>query len=332
MVDERVMGSIREAGAVDQQRIHEIAVAGWRPIYARFRLIVGERMWQDLWGNWEESWFANAPEQYPGRAIVTEVDGQVVGFATWWFSSEQLAEVGGNAVDPQFQGRGIGAAQIQWVIDFFRRQGYPYAKVHTGLDPAHGPARAAYRKAGLRLGVTNSQYYNYLDEVARLPLARELEFRWAEPGDEARVRQLVQGVWGSGYEPLRRTLGDGLFAAAFAAAVSQRQEEVIGTVAGAPERLRLAIKDGQMIGLALLDDDREKGLGMIKAIFVDPGFRKQGMGGAVCMDAFAVFRQHGWRYAQLAAGLGEVNERLRRLCWNVGLYRELPSIDYYLCL
>ena len=82
MVDERVMGRIRAAGAADRQRIHEIAVAGWRPIYARFRMIVGERMWQDLWGDWEESWFADAPAQYPERAIVTEVDGQVGGFAT----------------------------------------------------------------------------------------------------------------------------------------------------------------------------------------------------------------------------------------------------------
>jgi hypothetical protein len=47
------------------------------------------------------------------------------------------------------------------------------------------------------------------------------------------------------------------------------------------------------------------------------------------VDAFDVFRQQGLRYVRLTAGLGEVNERTRQMCWNAGLYRELPSIDYY---
>ena len=38
------------------------------------------------------------------------------------------------------------------------------------MDPAHGPARAEYRNAGLRRTVANSWYLNYLDEVARIPM------------------------------------------------------------------------------------------------------------------------------------------------------------------
>ena len=101
MVNDRTLGTIREISDKDLPRVHEIAVAGWQPIYARFRLIVGAEMWQDLWGNWEEGWFTHSP-----KGIVTEVDGKVVGFATWWYPKDHLAEVGGNAADPQFQGQG----------------------------------------------------------------------------------------------------------------------------------------------------------------------------------------------------------------------------------
>jgi len=152
--------NIRDIAPADLPRIHEIAVAGWRPIFTRYRRIVGDEMWQDLWGGWEKGWVAHTPETWNGRGIVTERDGQVTGFATWWFPDGGIAEVGGNAVDPAFQGCGIGSSQIRWVLDMFRREGHRYARVHTGLDPAHGPARAEYRNAGLRLGVTNSEYYN----------------------------------------------------------------------------------------------------------------------------------------------------------------------------
>ena len=117
-------GSIREATVDDLARIHEIAVAGWRPIYERFRMIVGDGMWNDLWPDWEERWFAFTPDTWNGGGIVTECDGEVVGFATWLYAHEGLAEVGGNAVDPEFQGRGIGSAQMRWVVDMFRENGY----------------------------------------------------------------------------------------------------------------------------------------------------------------------------------------------------------------
>ena len=327
-MSDQAPGIIREINAKDLPRVHEIAVAGWRPIYARYRMIVGETMWQDLWGNWEEGWFAHSPETWKGKGVVTEMDGEVAGFATWWFPGDDFPEVGGNAVDPAFQGQGIGSAQIEWVIGMFRREGYKYAKVRTGLDPAHGPARAEYRNAGLRLGVTNSEYYNYLDEVACVPIRDALSFRWAEPGDAEMIRQLTRCSWTGVYEPVRKTLGDALFTVAFGDAIEQRVEELTRIVSDIPNRLRIATKGGQAIGFAAVDEDGAKKLGIIETVAIDPGFRDQGVGCALCMDAFALFRERDLRYARLTARSGEMNERVRRMCWNVGLYRELPSIDY----
>lgn len=327
MTDARNPGIIRPIRDDDQPRVHQIAVAGWQPVFARYRLIAGERMWRDLWGGWEEGWFAHST-----KGIATEVDGEVVGFATWWYPSEHLPEVGGNAVDPRFQGRGIGTAQIRWVIEMFRREGHQYAKVLTGLDPAHGPARAEYRNAGLRLGVTSSRYYNYLDEVARIPLPQALRFRWAEPDDTEEIGQLARRGWQDLYAPVCQTLGDGLFTAAFGDAIQQKVEKLAEIVSTTSDRLRVATQAEQVIGFAVLDVDEEKKLGTIETLSVHPESRNRGMGAAMCMDAFAFFEERDLRYAQLTAKLGEVNERTRRLCWNVGLHRELPSIDYHMYL
>jgi len=106
-------------------------------------------------------------------------------------------------------------------------------------------------------------------------------------------------------------------------------EELVGILSDTSNRLRIAMKGGQAVGFAVLDENGEKKLGIIEPLSVHPEFRDQGVGCALCMDAFSLFRKHPLRYARLTAKSGEVNERLRRMCWNVGLYRELPSIDYY---
>ena len=323
-------GTIRATTAEDLGRIHEIAVAGWTPIFERYRLIVGDELWNDVWRGWEEGWCAYTPESWHGRGIVTEIDGEIAGFATWLFVNEAVAEVGGNAVDPSFQRRGIGSAQIQNVVDMFRSQKYKCAKVHTGMDPAHGPARAEYRNAGLRRSITNSVYLNYLDEVARVPERSSLSFRWAEASDEDLVRQLTESCWATVHDSVRAALGDQISALAFPEAPKRKAETIAKAFSEAPEKVRLVNEDGQPAGFSLLGGDPSKKLGEITAVGVSPEFRGRAIGCALCMDAFDIFRERDLRYARLTAGLGEVDERTRQMCWNVGLYRELPSVEYYL--
>ena len=263
---------------------------------------------------------------------MTEHGGEVVGFATWFPVHETLAEVGGNAVDPEFHGHGIGSAQMQWVIDMFREKRYKCARVFTGMDPAHGSARSEYRHVGLRRGVTISTYLNYLDEVARIPVRNALNFRWAERDDVALVRQLARMAWVSVYEGVRRAVGDEIFGIAFTKAVEGKAEEFAQVAADTPEQVRIVVEDGRPAGFAVLHEDAPKKLGELKTVAVAPEFRGRGVGCGLCMDAFGIFRERGLQYARLTAGQGEVNERTRQMCWSVGLYRELPTIYYYMLL
>ena len=325
-------GTVRRATPDDLPRIRELVVAGWRPIYRQYRLIAGDRMWNDLWAGWEENWLPLDLQAWDRQTIVTELDGQVVGFATWSGGDAGLSEIGGNAVDPDFLGRGIGSAQTRWIVDLFRESGARCVKVHTGLDPAHGPARAEYRKAGLRLGVTRSVYHNYLDEVARVPIRKALGFRWAEERDAEVVRGLARDAWATVYEGVRRVVGDEIFAVAFAPGPEGRADEWARVVADSPGQVRIVAEDGRPAGFAVLDQEPAKALGVLRTVAVAREFRGRGGGCGLCMDAFALFRERGLSYARLSADLGEVSESTRRMCWNVGLYRELPSIDYYMSL
>ena len=329
---EQPSGKIRLATVADLLRIHEIAVAGWTPIFNRYRCIVGDRLWQDGWGGWQKTWVLFDSNTWHGRGIVTEIEGRVVGFATWAYPGSTLAEVGGNAVDPGWQGRGIGAAQIQWVVRRFREEGYPAAKVHTGMDPAHGPARAEYRKAGLRLGVTNSIYLNYLDEVARIPVRKGLRFRPAEPGDLGRVTEIAAAAWAPLYDGVRTRLGAEIFDLAFDNVLEKRQEELRKAAGDAPDKIRLVEEGGAITGFCLLAGEPKKRIGAIDTLAVAPDAQGRATGAGLCMDAFDVLRGQGYEYVRLRARLGEVTEPLRQMCWNVGLYRELPSIDYYALL
>lgn len=323
------IGTIRPATPADLPRIHEIAVAAWQPIFNRYRCIVGEEMWNDLWRGWEDAWVVYTPESWHGRGIVTEIDGEVAGYATWCIVSDTLAEVGGNAVDPRFQGRGIGCAQIGHVLEHVCSQGCPCAKVHTGMDPAHGPARAAYRNAGLRRGVTNSLYFNYLDEVSRLPKRDSLRFRWATPEDAEPIREVAQAAWEPVYKGVRERLGHDIFVLAFENVLQRRSYELSTCAKESPDKVRVADEGGALVGFAVIDEEPAKRLGVIRTVAVDPEAQGRGVGAALCMDAFDILRGRGLVQVRLHARVGEVTGRMRQMCWNVGLYRELPSMDYY---
>ncbi len=151
----------------DLDRVCDIAVRAWEPIFAHFAERIGDpemaeaycRDWDQRKAEQVRSFCINHPEW----VIVTELDGQVVGFLTMFLDRERsFGEIGNNAIEPAFQGRGLGAAQYERALEFFREQGMKFARVNTGLDPSHAPARAAYEKVGFEQKLPSVQYMRRL--------------------------------------------------------------------------------------------------------------------------------------------------------------------------
>ncbi|MCC5635031.1 GNAT family N-acetyltransferase [Nostoc sp. CHAB 5844] len=78
--------------------------------------------------------------------------GSTVGFvAVKLHSEDSMGEIYMVAVDPDFQGQGIGSALIQFVLNWMKDTEMSIAMVETGGDPGHAPARHTYEKMGFGL-------------------------------------------------------------------------------------------------------------------------------------------------------------------------------------
>lgn len=78
--------------------------------------------------------------------------GSTVGFiAVKLHAENSMGEIYMVAVDPDFQGRGIGSALIEFALAWMKDAGMSVAMVETGGDPGHAPARHTYEKVGFEL-------------------------------------------------------------------------------------------------------------------------------------------------------------------------------------
>lgn len=151
----------------DLDAVLEIAVAAWTPIYASFHEMLGPC----IFGTLHPGWQAEKRRQvecacrgdHGANVCVAEVDGKVVGFVSWYLNSRtEIGEIGNNAVHPDHQAAGIGTMMHKHALARMKKAGMKCAKVSTGGDPSHAPARRAYEKAGFSRCVPVVNYYKEL--------------------------------------------------------------------------------------------------------------------------------------------------------------------------
>ncbi len=145
------------------EHIAQTAVRAWQPIFAEFRRMLGDAIFTALHTGWEErkaDQVRQMAQRHPEWVYVTEVEGRVVAFTTFTLNEALgMGEIGNNAVDPQCQCAGIGTFQHRQVLQILRERGMGFARVTTGLDEGHAPARRSYEKAGFDRPVPSVTYY-----------------------------------------------------------------------------------------------------------------------------------------------------------------------------
>ena len=83
--------------------------------------------------------------------VATDAESTVGFVAVKLHSENSMGEIYMVAVDPDFQGQGIGSALIEFALDWMKDIEMAIAMVDTGDDPGHAPARHTYEKAGFGL-------------------------------------------------------------------------------------------------------------------------------------------------------------------------------------
>lgn len=158
---------IRSARPDEIEACAQIAKRAWAPIIAERKAAMGEDLMRRERGDDPLEAKANDIRQFcaahPECVLVTELEGRVVGFITFLADAGKgILTIGNNAIDPDYQGCGLGTAQCDHLLTWARENGFAYAKVMTGLDDCHAAAREAYRKAGFDIAIPGVTYYRKL--------------------------------------------------------------------------------------------------------------------------------------------------------------------------
>lgn len=143
----------RRALPEDEVRLQAIRRAAFAPVFASFRAILGDEIYelaQRRGDEAQEGLLTSLMAADSGwEMYVAQSGDQLVGFVALRLDREtHVAEIGLNAVDPAQAGNGIGTAMYEHAVACMRQAGMKVATVGTGGDPSHAPARRAYRKAG----------------------------------------------------------------------------------------------------------------------------------------------------------------------------------------
>lgn len=157
--------TIRDLVPADIDAVVEFSLRAWAPIFTSFEHVLGTEIYLRIYPDWAsrqmEAVAASCRDEN-NKVWVAEVDGQPRGYAAVVFQDEgRTGEIDMLAVDPDFQGQGIGRALTDYAVERIREAGGTLAVVATGGDPGHAPARRTYEKAGFT-GLPLVRYYRAL--------------------------------------------------------------------------------------------------------------------------------------------------------------------------
>ena len=132
-----------------------LSLRAWTPVFDSIQKVMDLDVYREFYPDWRVS------QQKAVEGVCAAEDtnvsiaidaGTTVGFVAVKLDSDSsMGEIYMVAVDPDFQGRGIGTALIEFALDRMKDAGMSVAMVETGADPGHAPARHTYEKAGFGL-------------------------------------------------------------------------------------------------------------------------------------------------------------------------------------
>ena len=149
-VQDPVIRPVRDG---DVETLVRVTLAAFVPVFRMFEQELGPAIYRLIWPDWRQSQRRGVEtlcrERDKHLVWVAELDGVPVGFIACDLNEQDhTAEVQLIAVHPDYQNCGVGTALSAFALERMKERGTTLARVETGADPAHAPARRTYEKAG----------------------------------------------------------------------------------------------------------------------------------------------------------------------------------------
>jgi ribosomal protein S18 acetylase RimI-like enzyme len=147
---------IRPFDARDAEAVVALSLRAWAPAFASLERVLGPEIFERQHPDWREDQRRAVEEVLATnkeRVWIAEVNERAVGFVAVEIDHPErgMGETSMLAVDPDYQGGGIGTSLTEFALERLKDAGMSVAMVETGGDPGHAAARRTYEKAGYTL-------------------------------------------------------------------------------------------------------------------------------------------------------------------------------------
>jgi ribosomal protein S18 acetylase RimI-like enzyme len=144
--------SVRAFEAPDLDRVVELSLAAWAPIFTSFRRVLGDTLYYLAYPDWQESQSRAVRaicSSQETKAWVAVLDDRPVGFVASQIklASDPLAgEIEMIADDPKNQRSEIATRLLEHAINHLHTDDMSLVEIATGGDPAHTPPVSSMKR------------------------------------------------------------------------------------------------------------------------------------------------------------------------------------------
>ncbi len=133
-----------------------LALRAWTPVFDSIQNAMDAEVYRvfypDNWCVSQQKTVEDVCAAENTNVWVAIEENSIAGFiAVKLHSDDRMGEIYMIAVDPDFQGQGIGIALIEFALEWMKDAGMSVAMVETGGDSGHAPARHTYETVGFGL-------------------------------------------------------------------------------------------------------------------------------------------------------------------------------------
>jgi len=303
-----------------------ISVTSYEIIHREYAKFLGQEIHDGAMANWQEAKARSIEAQQRGKnAIVALLGDTVVGFASYVMDGI-VGEITNNAVDPIYRGNGIGTKLYRAVLDAMRAEGAIYARVHTGGDDGHAPARHTYQKAGFDRSLPTVTLYQKLENRGGSPAWRDgVQIMPCSPVWTEDCVRIGLAAWEGIHDAYSALLGKDFHDAVMANWREEKAETIRAHQNGS--NAYVAVADGQVVGFISYRVDCH--VGQILENAVDPVCRGRGIAGLMYNYVLDAMYASGAIYARVQTGRDAGHAPARRAYEKAGFDHALPNVLYF---